>query len=249
MGNAIQPAAVNSQQPAYVQALDQDIAHVFHIRDDMNAIDDILWSTTGTSSGGTTAVQSAVGGIKNLVTTASSSSISSEVTSKIFSFNASYPVSFRVKVACTEGATDQATVWAGLTDTTTTGGVQANGAGPLASSTSALWYKSGGSGATAASMFWYFGLANAGATTSVKGPAFTSGSTYTLGFDYNQGDGVTGTVTPWIKNETTGILTVLPVMNFTIVTSPVAMAAVRGVNSGGAVETLQTDWIDVVQLR
>jgi hypothetical protein len=153
----------------------------------------------------------------------------------------------RVKLA--EATTDDSTWWVGLTDTLTTGGMQADALGPLASYDGALIYKTPETALTL-----NFESSNAGTQVTSSAEATSVTDTWTrVGFFFDGGNSssaTTATLTPFYAVN--GSNTFVKGAAQTITLSGLEeMHLVIGVKAGpgGAAETLQIDYIKCVQER
>lgn len=159
-------------------------------------------------------------------------------------FAANKKVSFKARIKLTEANTDDANFIVGLSDTVAANSLVDNGAGPMASFGGAAFYKVDGTMAIG------FCTSNAGTQTKTASlVAFTSGVWYTLGFDYDFNDGVTGYLVPWVINETTLVKTTGAAHAITI-SGLNEMHILLGVKAGGAnEENLKVDYVRVIQDR
>lgn len=196
---------------------------------------------------GTNAFQNVAGGVYNVVTAGADNDYHAMTTvNEIFNLGLSKKMWFEARVKLAEATTSESTWWVGLTDTTTTGGVQANTAGPLADYDGCLWWKTPETALTL-----NFEVSN-GATQDTESAIATSVSdTWTrVGFYYDGGDGTTGTITPYYSVDGTSPLAAGPAVTF-LLASMTASKIVFGVKAGptAAAETLQVDYIRALQLR
>jgi len=161
-----------------------------------------------------------------------------------FIFNTTDRVSFACRCRLTEANTDEANIIIGLSDTVGADSMVDAGAGPMASFDGAVFYKVDGT------MTWGFCTSNAAAQTKTANVVtFTSASQYVVGFEYDPADGVTATITPWIYNETTGVMTIGTAHELTIAGLQ-EMHVLLGAKAGGTnAETLVVDYVDVAQER
>ena len=105
----------------------------------------LVWHEEDDGATGTNAATDAANGIANVVTTAQDNdyhAISS--TNEQFLFATGKKLWFEARFKLAESATNESAWWFGLTDTLTTGGIQANAAGPLASYDGFLIWKDEG---------------------------------------------------------------------------------------------------------
>jgi hypothetical protein len=159
-------------------------------------------------------------------------------------FTTNKRVSFEARVKLTEASTDDANWIVGLSDTVAADSLVDDGAGPMASYDGAVFYKVDGT------MSIYFEVSNAATqSTAVALATFTTAVVYKLGFDYDYNDGVTAKVTPWVYNETTGVLTVGTAHDLTI-SGLEEMHVLLGAKAGGTnEEALLVDYVRVAQER
>jgi hypothetical protein len=218
--------------------------HVFF--DDFNmaasatASDVVAYTSIDDAATGTNAFQEVAGGVYNVVTAAADNDYHAMRSPfKNWTFAADKPLWLEAKFKVAEATTDDSTWWIGLGDTTTTGGMQANEAGPLASYTGALVYKKPEVGLTvnaqvsaAAVQSTLAGFATSVSNTEAKVQIYWDGEGYITPHFYNG--------TSWTKGSP------LP---FTAGTT--AMYLLFGIKAGpgAAAETLQMDYVKVVQLR
>lgn len=229
---------------------DNDASLCFRLFDDFlypasaTASDTMAWTALNDGGTGTPAFQDAAGGIFNVVTAAADNdyaAYSSVAENWLFAAGKSLWFEARFKLA--EATTNESTWWFGLSDTLTTGGMQANAAGPLASYDGALIYKTPETALTV-----NFETSNAG--TQVTGAEFATGISNTwhrAGFFFD-GATTTGNLTPYFHNGTswtTGASHAITLSGLE------EMHIVFGVKAGptAAAETLQVDYIHAVQLR
>lgn len=231
------------QAPGFIA----DPSYAFEFFDDFinpagsTASDYHAYTATSDGATGTNAFQDAAGGVLNVVTAAADNdyhALSSVAENWKFAAGKELWLEARLKVA--EAALFESTWWVGLTDTLTTGGMQANTAGPLASYDGALIWKTPETALTL-----NFETSNAGTQNTLSGFATSVSDTWTkVGFHF---DGV-GLITPyadvgagWIKGAAQAI----------VLTGLEEMHAVFGIKAGpgGAAETLQMDYLRIVQLR
>lgn len=197
---------------------------------------------------GTNAFQDAAGGWYNVVTAAADNDYHALATpNEVFKFAANKPLWFEVIFKVAEAQTGlDAAFWFGLSDTLTTGGLQANDSGPLASYDGALWWKGEG-GST-----FNFETSNAG-TQDTESDVFTfEDDTLTrLGF-YFDGAATTASIRPFysvngdIWNLKEGPITTIPLSGLE------EMHLIAGgikAGPGGTAETLQLDYVRCAQVR
>src|SRR5688572_7910099 len=127
---------------------ENDAALFFQIFDDFlnpasaTASDVQAWTAVNDGGTGTPAFQDAAGGVFNVVTAAADNDYSAySSVAENFLFAAGKELWFEARFKLSEATTNESTWWFGLTDTLTTGGMQANAAGPLATYDGALIWK------------------------------------------------------------------------------------------------------------
>lgn len=230
-------------------ALSDPLNHFMIFDDFMNpattAISDTqAWTVLSDGATGTPVFQDAAGGVFNVVTAAADNDYSaySSVTEP-FLFASGKELWFEARFRCAEATTNESTWWFGLSDTLTTGAMQANTSGPLASYDGALIWKT-----PETAMTVNFETSNAGtqATTSAFATAITN-TWHRCGFYFN-GAATTSVITPYFHNGTSW--TTGTAQNITL-SGLEEMHVVYGIKAGptGAAETLQIDYIKCVQLR
>jgi hypothetical protein len=231
-------------------AMRPDPAYAFEIFDDFlnpvtSAISDTqAWTVLSDGATGTPVFQDAAGGWFNVVTAAADNDYSaySSVTEP-FLFAAGKKLWFEARFKIAEATTNESTWWFGLSDTLTTGGMQANAAGPLATYDGALIWKEPETALTV-----NFETSNAGTQSTLSAFATSiSNTVHRAGF-YFDGTATTSTITPYFHNGTSW--TVGTAQNITL-SGLEEMRVVYGVKAGptAAAETLQVDYIRCIQLR
>lgn len=193
---------------------------------------------------GTNAFQDAPGGIYNVVTAAADNDYHAmSSVSENWLFAAGKPLWFEARFKLAEATTNESTWWFGLTDTLTTGGMQANAAGPLASYDGALIYKTPETALTV-----NFETSNAGTQSTSSAFATSISDTWHRAGFYFDGATTTSKITPYFHNGTSW--TAGAAHDITL-SGLEAMHLVFGVKAGptAAAETLQVDYIKVVQER
>lgn len=193
---------------------------------------------------GTNAFQDVPGGVYNIVTAAADNdyhAMSSVAENWLFAEGKELWFEARFKIA--EATTSESTWWFGLTDTLTTGGMQANALGPLASYDGALIYKTPETALTV-----NFETSNAGTQNTLSAFATSISDTWHRAGFYFDGAATTSTITPYFHNGTDW--TVGTAQDITL-SGLEAMHAVFGVKAGptGGAETLQVDYLKIVQTR
>lgn len=153
-------------------------------------------------------------------------------------FAASKPLWFEARVRLAEANTDDANILVGLSDTVGANSLLDNGAGPMASYDGAVWCKVDGG------TVWQFETSNAGTqVTTASAGAFTTNTWTKVGFIFDPGAGVTGSITPYL-NGVAGSAHALTLAGLE------EMHLVFGVKAGGgAAETLQVDYVRILAVR
>jgi hypothetical protein len=251
-GSRVSNAEASNLWKQCPSAADNDPARFFTF------FDDFLYPASATGSGvttytinsdgatGTNAFQDVAGGVYNIVTAAADNdyqAISS--VAENWRFAAGKELWFEARFRLAEATTNQSAWWFGLTDTLTTGGFQADALGPLTSFDGALIWKD------EATMTVDFETSNAGVQAVTTNMATFVTNTWTkVGF-YFDGDpdnnGV-GIVYPYV-DVGAGWVAGTP-QNITLAGLE-EMHLVAGVKAGptGGAETLQLDYLKVVQVR
>lgn len=198
------------------------------------------YTSNDDASTGTNAFQDVPGGVYNVVTAAADNDYHAMSTvAENWLFAAGKELWFEARFKVAEAATNASAWWLGLTDTLTTGGFQANTAGPLAAYDGALIYKT-----PETAMTVNFETSNAGTQNTLAEFATAITDTWhRAGFYF---DGV-GYITPFFHNGTVWTKGAAQAISLTGLE---AMHAVFGIKAGGAnAETLQMDYLKIVQLR
>lgn len=227
-----------------------DPTRVFVVFDDFvnpassTASDVQAWTVVSDGGTGTPVFNNdAAGGIANVVTAAADNDYSAYVSaSEVFKITANKKMWFKARVKVAEATTNESTWWVGLTDTTTTGGMQANAAGPLASYDGILFWKT-----PETAMTLNVETSNAGTQVTSSAIATTVTNKWTTVAFYWDGNGY---VLPYYAVNDSDTL---------VASSPIALTAsgmeemhvVFGVKAGptAGAETLQVDYIFVAQER
>lgn len=204
----------------------------------------VKWHEEDDGGTGTNVISDGVGGVASVITAGADNdyhAISSMF--ETFLFAATKKLWFEARFKLAEASTNESAWWFGLTDTLTTGGFQADTAGPLAEYDGALIWKD------EATMIVDFETSNATTQKTASAPLgiFVTNTWTRVGF-YFDGTATTSTVYPyvdigagWVAGETETIsLAGLEEMH--------VVAGVKAGPSNGA-ETLQIDYIKCVQLR
>jgi hypothetical protein len=224
--------------------MDASLYHRFF--DDFNApasataSEAMAYTSVDDAGTGTNAFQDVAGGVYNVVTAAADNDYHAmRSVSKSWTFAAGKELWLEAKLKVAEATTDDSTWWIGFTDTTTTGGMQANESGPLTSYTGALVYKKPEVGLTinahasaAAVQSALAGFATSVSNTDAKVQIHWDGVDKISFWFYNG--------TSWAKAGS---------VPFTAGTT--AMYLIFGIKAGpgAAAETLQMDYIEIVQQR
>jgi len=206
----------------------------------------LKWHEEDDGGTGTNAITDAANGVGTVVTAAADNdyhAISS--LAEIFKFATGKKLWFEARFKLAEAATNESAWWFGLTDTLTTGGLQADAAGPLASYDGFLIWKDEGTLKVDSE------LSEAGdQDTDAEEADFVSNKWSRVGFYF---DGV-DTITPYYDMNEAGAWTAGTDKKFAgnlALADMDEMHVVAGVKAGpsGNAETLQIDYIQVVQLR
>jgi len=199
-----------------------------------------LWTSalTGTSTTGTAAAGDAAGGQLVLTSKAEDNMLSAaNTTNEVFKIALNKPLWFEALVKLTEGNTDDANVFVGLSDTLPV--PQDDGGGPPSSWDGLGFFKVDGG------TKWQFETSKTTSqeTTEDVGTR-TSGSWVRLGFKVMpDANGTTATVTAYVNGVAVAVHTIS-------VASMGEMHVSLCVKSGGATaEVLTVDWVRVVQVR
>lgn len=209
------------------------------------------WTVTSDGGTGTNAFQDAVGGIFNLVTAAADNDYQSlSLQHEAFLFAAGKRLWLEARVKLAEATTNESTWWVGLTDTLTTGGMQLNAAGPLASYDGALIYKT-----PETAMTLEFETSNAGTQVTNASTGITSvTNTWTrVGFFFDGGNSssaTTATITPFyaVNGSNTFRAGTAHIITLSGLEEMHLVIGVKAGPSGGA-ETLQIDYVKCVAER
>lgn len=229
--------------------LDHDQSFFMIFDDFMNpasatASDVQAWTALNDGGTGTPAFQDAAGGIFNVVTAAADNDYAAYSSlSEVFKFAAGKELWFEARFKIAEATTSESTWWFGLTDTLTTGGMQANAAGPLASYDGALIWKT-----PETAMTVNFETSNAGTQNTLSAFATAITDTWHRAGFYFDGTATTSTIKPYFHNGTSWVAGTA--QNITL-SGLEEMHLVFGVKAGptAAAETLQVDYVKCLQLR
>lgn len=208
------------------------------------ASDNHAYTVNSDGATGTNAFQDVAGGVFNIVTAAADNDYQALSTvAENWLFAAGKELWFEARFRLAEATTNESTWWFGLTDTLTTGGMQANTAGPLASYDGALIWKT-----PETAMTVNFETSNAGTQNTLSAFATSVTNTWQRAGFYFDGVSTTSTITPYFHNGTEWTLGAA--QNITL-SGLEEMHAVFGVKAGptGAAETLQVDYLRIIQLR
>jgi hypothetical protein len=229
---------------------DHDMSRMFYLWDDFTnqasatASSVMTWTAMNDGGTGTPAYQTAAGGVFNTVTAAADNDYSGyRSVAKIFKFAAGKELWFEARFKCAEATVLESTQWFGFSDTVTTGGMQSDALGPLASYDGAILWKT-----PETALSWNFETSNAGtqSTTSTLGTQVTD--TWTRVGMYFDGAATTGNITPYM-DVGAGWVAFTP--KAVTLASMDEMYLIWGVKAGptAAAETLQLDYIKALQLR
>lgn len=192
---------------------------------------------------GTNAFQDAAGGIYNVVTAAADNDYHAMASlNQHWLFAAGAELWFEAGFKLAEANTNESTWWVGLTDTLTTGGMQANALGPLASYDGALIYKT-----PEAALTVNFETSNAGTQVSQAAFATSVSDTWSRAGFYFDGTATTSTITPYFHNGTSWTKGTAHSITLAGLAEMNLVFGVKAGPSGGA-ETLQMDYIQVMQV-
>ena len=208
------------------------------------ASDAMAWTALNDGATGTPAFQDAAGGVFNTVTAAADNDYSAySSVAENWLFAAGKELWFEARFKIAEATTNESTWWFGLSDTLTTGGMQANAAGPLASYDGALIWKTPETALTV-----NFETSNAGTQSTLSAFATSISNTWHRAGFYFDGTATTSTITPYFHDGTSW--TAGTAQNITL-SGLEEMHVVWGVKAGptAGAETLQLDYIRALQLR
>lgn len=234
----------------HAPALMQDPATAHLLFDDFltpvsaTVSDYMAWTAINDGATGTPAFQDAAGGIFNVVTAAADNDYAAySSVAENWLFAADKELWFEARFKISEATTSESTWWFGLSDTLTTGGMQANTAGPLASYDGALIWKTPETALTV-----NFETSNAGTQNTTSAFATSISNTWHRAGFYFDGAATTSTITPYFHNGTSW--TKGTAQNITL-SGLEEMHVVFGVKAGptAAAETLQIDYVKCLQLR
>ncbi len=227
-----------------------DPIYAYHLFDDFlqpasaTQSDVMAWTSLDDAGTGTNAFQDVPGGVYNVVTAAADNDYHAfSSVAENWTFAAGKKLWFEARFKVAEATVLESTWWFGLMDTLTTGGMQANAAGPLASYDGALIFKT-----PETAMTVNFETSNAGTQSTLS--AFATAVTDTwhrCGF-YFDGAATTSYLTPYFH---TGSAWVRGTPQPITLSGLEACHIVAGIKAGptAAAETLQIDYIRCTQLR
>ena len=209
------------------------------------AVSDVTaWSAVNDGATGTPVFQDAAGGVFNVVTAAADNDYSAyKSLTQPFLFASGKPLYMEARFKVSEATTSESTWWFGFSDTTTTGGMQANTSGPLASYDGALIWKTPETGMTVNAE-----TSNAGTQSTISDFATSVSAVWQKVALYFDGAATTSYVTAHFYNGTTWAATnPIPIT----LSGLEEMNLIFGIKAGptAAAETLQIDYIRVVQAR
>ena len=203
------------------------------------------WSAVNDGATGTPVFQDAAGGVFNVVTAAADNDYAAyKSLHQPFLFASGQPLWFEARFKLSEATTSESTWWFGLSDTTTTGGMQANTSGPLASYDGALIYKTPETALTV-----NFQVSNAGVQSTLSAFATGVSNTWQRVAFYFDGVSPVSYITPWFHTVAGGWIAGSP-LSITL-SGLEEMNLVYGVKAGptAAAETLQIDYVRCCQVR
>lgn len=225
---------------------DPDPSQFHRFFDDFYSADAHTYTSVDDAGTGTNAYQDAAGGVYSVVTAAADNDYHAMTSvAENWLFASGKELWFEARFKLAEANTNESAWWMGFTDTLTTGGLQANTSGPLASYDGALFWKD------EATMAIDFETSNAGTQNTGTALATFVTNTWTrvgMYFDGDPSGSGTGTVTPytdvgsgWVEGTAQDI----------VLSGLAEMHLVFGVKAGpsGGAETLQMDYVKAVQLR
>jgi hypothetical protein len=228
-------------QTRYVRVFDD-----FVLAASTTVSDVMAWTAVNDGTTGTPVYQDAANGVFNVLTSAVDNDYAaySSVT-ECFKFAAGKRLWFEARVKVAEATVLESTWWVGLTDTLTTGGMQANAAGPLASYDGALVYKT-----PETAMTLNFESSNAGTQVTNSAEATSVTDTWTrVAFAFD-GAATTSAITPYYAVNGSDVFVKGAPQSITL-SGLEEMHMVFGIKAGptGAAETLQIDYILCLQER
>lgn len=241
------PSTLWAGAPSHAQA-DPGLYHLLFddfLQAATSAVSDYMaWTAVNDGATGTPVFQDAAGGVFNVVTAAADNDYAAySSVNENWLFAAGKELWFEARFKIAEATTNESTWWFGLSDTLTTGGMQADAAGPLASYDGALIWKTPETALTV-----NFETSNAGTQNTASAFATSISNTWHRCGFYFDGTATTSTITPYFHNGSSW--TVGTAQNITL-SGLEEMHVVFGVKAGptAAAETLQVDYIKCLQLR
>ena len=212
------------------------------------ALDDAsgLWVEVDDGATGTNISGDIIGGSMKIVTAASDNDHHAiRSASQCFNLVGTKELWFEVRFRITEATTNESTWWFGVLDALTTGGMQANTAGPLATYDGILMWTQEGDLAILSE------TSNAGtqATNTTLGN-YVSGTWTRLGFHVSSA-ATTAVVTFYSNLDDTAVMTAFGTTKNLTRSGLQEMHVVLGLKTGpsAAIETLEIDYVKCVQLR
>lgn len=204
------------------------------------------WITLDDGGTGTNTYGDVIGGTLNVVTAGADNDYHAmQSTSECFNLVGQNQLWFEARFRLTEANTNESAWWFGLSDTDTTGGLQANDAGPLASYDGILVWKD------ESTMAIDVETSNAGTQdTETNIATFVSGTWTKVGFHVSAA-ATTAVVTAYYNVDgTDAMVAYTSTMNLTR-SGLEPVHAVFGVKAGpsAGAETLEVDYIKVIQKR
>lgn len=236
----LEAPSLNDNDPAAFHLIFDD----FLLPASATASDMMAWTALNDGATGTPAFQDAAGGIFNVVTAAADNDYAAySSVAENWLFAAGKELWFEARFKIAEATTNESTWWFGLSDTLTTGAMQANAAGPLASYDGALIWKT-----PETAMTVNFETSNAGTQNTLSAFATSITNTWHRAGFYFNGASTTSKITPYFHNGTTW--TKGTAQDITL-SGLEEMHVVFGVKAGptAAAETLQIDYIKCMQIR
>lgn len=211
-----------------------------------SAVSDVLaWTKASDGATGTPVFQDAAAGIFNVVTAAADNDYHAyHHPYEMFNLAAGKKLWFEARFKLAEATTNESAWWFGFSDTLTTGGFQADAAGPLADYDGALIWKD------EATLTIDFETSNGTSQNTTSAMATFVSDTWTRVGMYFDGTATTSVVTPYYSVDGSSALAAGTAQNLTLA-SMTASELVFGVKAGptAAAETLQVDYIRCLQLR
>lgn len=250
-GRALMGPTGNAVNPIWENApVNYDPTYAYELFDDfMNpastTVSDVTaWTVMSDGATGSPVFQDAAGGVFNVVTAAADNDYSGyRSVTQPFLFAAGKRLWFEARFKVAEATALESTWWFGLSDTVTTGGMQANTAGPLASYDGALIWKT-----PETAMTVNFETSNAATQATLSAFATSVTNVWQRCGFYFDGAATTSKVTPYFHNGT--IWTAGTPQDITL-SGLEEMNLIYGIKAGptAAAETLQVDFIRCLALR